>query len=174
MQDQVSVNDLRTFPVSIDGRTIHVHGTAAQVEFTESSRFDSVDYRAWGTVVTSYDQLVWVHVSLPVAVDWTELLRSGRGTQELSTTTEIGASFDTEAGVAAVHLWDGPHRFAHWDRGRPEPASLDIGPTVLRWHVIHDIQRSLGLSIGIQYPGDFDPPPTASTFTLFAAYAVLA
>ena len=174
MQDQVSLADFRTFPVSIDGRTIHVHGTAAQVEFTDGSSFDSADYRGWGTVVTSYDQLVWVHVPLPVAVDWTELLRSGKGTQELSTTSEVGASFDTEAEVAAVDLWDGPHRFAHWERGTPAPASLDIGPTVLRWHVIHDIQRSLGLSIGIQYPMTLDPPATASTFSLFSAYAVLA
>lgn len=162
------------FPLTTEGRTIHVHGTAAQAEIPDGSRHGRASYRGWGTVLDGYDEVSWLHVSLPVAVDWTQLLLAGKDTEALSVVTEIGADFaiDPAVRVNAVHLWDGAHRFAHWDVGDPQPKSLAIGATSLSFEVAHQVQRSLGLSIAVQFPIGFDTVEPAS-FTLIAAYAVL-
>jgi hypothetical protein len=51
---------------------------ATQVELEEANPQNRADYRGWGTLVTSYNQLVWLHVSLPVDVDWREVVLSGK------------------------------------------------------------------------------------------------
>ena len=163
------------FPLEFDGRTVHVHGTSAQVEL-ESTPGTSVAYRGWGLDVATFRQRVWFHVSLPVSIDWTARIFEPTEVDDLATLAEVGAeyAYADVMEVVAVHLWDGGTRFAHWDNTGPgpKPTALKIGGSGFTWSVIHKVKRSVGLSFAVQFPVPIDAPVgQPNAFTLNSAHA---
>jgi hypothetical protein len=162
------------FPLKIEGRTVHVHGTSAQVELEDSSNA-VVAYRGWGLDVAAFRQRVWFHVSLPLNVDWTATVFDKESeVDHLTVLTEIGAEYAYKdvMRVVGVHLWDASTRFAHWDEGNTQPAALKIGGSGMSWSIVHHIKHSVGLSLCVLYPVPMDAPVgQAPPFTLSSAHA---
>lgn len=182
------------YPLEWNGRTIHVHGTSARAQFM-GDEGGGVDYDGYGMTVTARNQRTWAHFSLPVASDWTErILDAGEPDEDLATVVEVGVeTIPDECSLDAVHLFDGIHRFAAWDRtpaktgklpkgmsfgrhiGTPlvpgDPKSgkpgdpYDLGIYRMRWELIYRIRDSLGVSIAFRHPS------SSATARHISAYA---
>jgi len=164
-------------PLVSKGRTVHVHGTAAQVEFTnDGDTTRLVAYRGWGTVVQALDQTVWVHVPFPVDVDWSAGALTGGRQEGLGRLVEIGASWefqfegDASYVLGDVHLWDGASQFAHRDKNT-RPKGFDSSASKMHWALGHTVQQSLGMSLGLRFGSNVDGT-VLGVVTLFSAFAV--
>jgi hypothetical protein len=151
-------------------RIVTIHGTACHAEFTDPKPVDAIFYRGWGTVVRSDDQLVWVHIPLVTAAELPGAITSPQLPGNVITGISVSFVADSAVEVRHVHLWDGRSRFFVWDGG-PTPGGLTIAPTLVTWTGGHAFQRSVGASLGVQFPATIDGPVQPTAFTVFAASA---
>ena len=95
-------------------RDILVHGTAAQVEFENSSPPNTILYRGWGSVVVAQAQHAWIHLPIPVPIDIPAPIAVGGTTpfSDLGRLVRLEVHYEVPpAGeVRNLHLWDGDTR----------------------------------------------------------------
>jgi hypothetical protein len=158
-------------------RDILVHGTAAQAEYANDAPPNGMVYRGWGAVAVGENQHAWVHLPVPIAIDipGTRAIAEDSPFEDLGRLVRLEVHYEVPSIVEIrnLHLWDGGHRFFHWDFPDPHPSSLQIGATEVHWHGSRGLEESLGISIGVIFPTAIDSPEPPTSFTLFSARAHL-
>ena len=159
-------------------RDILVHGTAAQVEFENSSPPNDDPVSRLGR--RRRRRRPSTHGStcrFPCRSTYPPRSPSAEPRRSPTSVGSCGSKCTTRcrrAGeVRNLHLWDGDTRFFFWDFPDKHPPDLQIGSTELKWRGNHALDDSLGVSIGVIFPTAIDSPEPPSSFTLFSARAHL-